>query len=69
MTVIEKYLEYKKQEALKMYCPLSFPFLKKGIKKPLNPETCEGEMCKSCWESEITEADRNIDGGLNDKNN
>lgn len=54
MTVMDKYLEFKRQETLKMFCPVSFGFLRDGMENTKNPETCD-ENCETCWNAEWKE--------------
>ena len=56
MKAIEKFMEHEKTEIIKVYCPFGFPWLKQGIlEKHPDPETCDGDQCKECWEMEWKE--------------
>lgn len=55
MTLMDKYLEYIREQTLTTLCPQSVPFLWKGIQRPIHAEMCRGRSCSVCWGAEWNE--------------
>lgn len=55
MTLMDKYLEYIREQTLTTLCPQSVPFLRKGIQRPIHTEMCRGRSCSVCWAAEWNE--------------